>query len=600
MKCEYCSKEFPYNYRLKRHLNSKVKCTDVTNTENIIKRSKEKFPGRFLYHKTIYVNAETPIVITCKKHNDDISILHQNHLKGNGGCTKCSGCYVKQYNELVEEFNVLHSHRYIYDDKTECSYKNSRSILKIKCPQHGYFERTVSSHKNNDGGCDKCFVEFLDRMHTNKLSTIDLSKTVYFHPTYTNYSININTDIITNVKTKRTIKGAKTNRGSTKLNLSSHDSNKNVIYLHTFKYESVYNEIIHENCEIDHRDQDPSNNSIENLQCLTKLQHGRKTAVDNPDRGVKVGKTQGVGGTAYNPSTKNTIFFDSINDLAIKIKNSQSNIHRFLRSGKSPPRGYSEITFDSPENIEGEQWKKHPLLEFYVSNMGRIQSRRRVTRGSLDGEGLYYTYSSRRVHLLVMETFGGEKPNKNSTIDHLNNNTKDNRITNLRWATKSEQCLNQRIKQLIKPRMINGYTGEVLKSWNSMREMKEENVKGITIQTINNVSSQKRDWFINLNHSFLNKDRLEFVKSVLGGTKKNMKVGGTPGVSETNTKKNQTYHYILNPTKFYTNKKLIKICKSKKISNAYNEIKSIAIKHNSARTIQCYYRSFHSFHKISR
>ena len=59
-----------------------------------------------------------------------------------------------------------------------------------------------------------------------------------------------------------------------------------------------------------------------------------------------------------------------------------------------------------------------------------------------------------------MDTWG-EKPidyNDNYTIDHINMNSKDNRVDNLRYVTKSEQCLNQRTKILIKPKKINGYT----------------------------------------------------------------------------------------------------------------------------------------------
>jgi hypothetical protein len=46
------------------------------------------------------------------------------------------------------------------------------------------------------------------------------------------------------------------------------------------------------------------------------------------------------------------------------------------------------------------------------------------------------------VHRLIALTFLDNPENK-PTVDHINRNTKDNRVSNLRWADYSEQCYNR-------------------------------------------------------------------------------------------------------------------------------------------------------------
>jgi len=48
------------------------------------------------------------------------------------------------------------------------------------------------------------------------------------------------------------------------------------------------------------------------------------------------------------------------------------------------------------------------------------------------------------VHVLVCYAFHGRRPSPQHTVDHINNDKTDNRACNLRWATKSEQCVNRR------------------------------------------------------------------------------------------------------------------------------------------------------------
>lgn len=50
------------------------------------------------------------------------------------------------------------------------------------------------------------------------------------------------------------------------------------------------------------------------------------------------------------------------------------------------------------------------------------------------------------IHKLVAEHFLSPKPTENHEIDHIDQNKKNNHISNLRWATRGEQNINKEYK----------------------------------------------------------------------------------------------------------------------------------------------------------
>jgi hypothetical protein len=82
-----------------------------------------------------------------------------------------------------------------------------------------------------------------------------------------------------------------------------------------------------------------------------------------------------------------------------------------------------------------------------VKSKGGIQSLGLPQKGSASsGTGTRRTGVDGRtylVHRLVALAFVGPPPSPSHTVDHINRNPDDNRVANLRWATKSEQTLNQ-------------------------------------------------------------------------------------------------------------------------------------------------------------
>lgn len=106
--------------------------------------------------------------------------------------------------------------------------------------------------------------------------------------------------------------------------------------------------------------------------------------------------------------------------------------------------------------MEQEEWRKVSTegkrCFYYVSNHGRVKSiskkygdNERLVKPYLSGCGYYYVdidNRSQRLHSIIANTFLEARPTLTHTIDHIDRNPSNNHLSNLRWATKSEQMQN--------------------------------------------------------------------------------------------------------------------------------------------------------------
>lgn len=129
--------------------------TQKLSTQEFIEKAKNIHGDKYNYNLVNYNNNSAKVIIICPEHG----YFHQtpnNHL-GGSGCNKCgisSMCEktASSIQEFIAKAKVIHNNKYDYD---LVEYKNSKTIVQIKCKKHGGFEQTPSHHLQGQG-CPKC------------------------------------------------------------------------------------------------------------------------------------------------------------------------------------------------------------------------------------------------------------------------------------------------------------------------------------------------------------------------------------------------------------------------------------------------------------
>jgi hypothetical protein len=121
--------------------------------DEFIKLVEKKHNGKYSYEKTKYVDAHTPIIITCPIHGDFKSTPNK-HFRG-GGCAKCAGKYLDQ-DYFIELAKEIHGDKYDY---SKVFYQGGKTPVEIICPQHGSFMQAPGNHINSKQGCPICGTE---------------------------------------------------------------------------------------------------------------------------------------------------------------------------------------------------------------------------------------------------------------------------------------------------------------------------------------------------------------------------------------------------------------------------------------------------------
>ena len=119
-------------------------------TEEFIKKAKAVHGNKYDYSLVDYKDNKTKVKIICPEHGIFWQ-LTSNHLRGRG----CSKCNVNKHKLITGEFikkaSKIHNNRYDY---SLVDYINNSTKIKIICPEHGIFEQTPNNHYTH--GCFKC------------------------------------------------------------------------------------------------------------------------------------------------------------------------------------------------------------------------------------------------------------------------------------------------------------------------------------------------------------------------------------------------------------------------------------------------------------
>lgn len=102
------------------------------------------------------------------------------------------------------------------------------------------------------------------------------------------------------------------------------------------------------------------------------------------------------------------------------------------------------------KKIENELIQTDKLF-YYISNLGNVKSVHKINntekllKPTLRKDGYYIIeigYKQCLVAKLMGETFLAKRESPSHTIDHIDRNPSNNHLSNLRWASKSEQSQN--------------------------------------------------------------------------------------------------------------------------------------------------------------
>ena len=178
------------------HLQGKgcPKCAELryiekksSNTEEFIEKARKVHGDKYIYDKSIYVNARTPLTITCRVHGD-FQQTPDCHLRGRG-CPECGR--ISQWDKrgrittekFIEDAREVHSDKYDY---SKVKYINAQTKVCIICPNHGEFWQKTSGHLQGCG-CPKCNNEKLSKDKTDTQQAF-LDKAIKVHNRKYDYS----------------------------------------------------------------------------------------------------------------------------------------------------------------------------------------------------------------------------------------------------------------------------------------------------------------------------------------------------------------------------------------------------------------------------
>jgi len=228
---------------------------------------------------------------------------------------------------------------------------------------------------------------------------------------------------------------------------------------------------------VNHKDHKKSNNCVENLEWVSQRQNilftYKKKGTRNGNRRKRKVKCLKTG----------KIYF-SIKEAANILGCSQSTICNKCKKEEI-------LSYVRDADIKDEIWKKHPIYDIKVSNMGRYMTKMgNKTSGYKSSTGyctLKVGTKSLLVHRLVAETF---LPQSNTLlqVNHIDLNGYNNAVTNLEWITQSQNIKHSFANQTYKKRTRcdqNDLPGEIWKRHPTL----DMNVSSKGRVSVNNVKS---------------------------------------------------------------------------------------------------------------
>lgn len=109
-------------------------------TDWFIEKARRVHGDKYDYSKSVYVNWETKVCITCPVHGD-FYMRPGHHFEGQG-CSYCTSRHT-HLTEFIDKAHEKHGDKYDY---SKVSFENISQKICIICPEHGEFYQRATSH----------------------------------------------------------------------------------------------------------------------------------------------------------------------------------------------------------------------------------------------------------------------------------------------------------------------------------------------------------------------------------------------------------------------------------------------------------------------
>lgn len=152
----------------------------MAKLQAFIDKSNSVHQAKYTYTRVDYVNASTPVTITCPTHGD-FTQKPRDHVQGSG-CQQCSGKQQLTTSTFIERAQAVHGNKFNY---TAVNYVKNNVKVTIICPTHGPFDQRPMEHLRGNG-CSKCYgralmstSEFIQRAEGVHGGRYDYSRVTY-------------------------------------------------------------------------------------------------------------------------------------------------------------------------------------------------------------------------------------------------------------------------------------------------------------------------------------------------------------------------------------------------------------------------------------
>jgi hypothetical protein len=152
-----------------------------------IEKANKRHGFLYDYSKVEYQNSKTKVEVICKTHGS-FFVRPDAHVR-KVGCPNCKGGIKYSLEDFIERARTKHGDFFIYD---KVEYIDSKNLVLIKCPNHGYFKMSPRNHLVGQS-CPSCSGVFRKKTEEFKKECFELWGELYSYELveYTNNRTNV-------------------------------------------------------------------------------------------------------------------------------------------------------------------------------------------------------------------------------------------------------------------------------------------------------------------------------------------------------------------------------------------------------------------------